>query len=54
MQPVLEGLGLAGNHQGGRGIEQRHVAKGGLLAFENATQRIGVRLGVAAAQMLPA
>ena len=33
--PSLRSVGLAGDHQGGRGIEQRHVAKRGMRAFEN-------------------
>ena len=48
----LQILGLAGDHQGRRRIEQRDIAKRALLALEHVAQRRRIRLGIAAAQRL--
>ena len=49
-QAILEVFGLAGDHQSRRGVDQRHVAKGRRLAFENVLHRLGVVGCVTAAQ----
>ena len=48
----LQVLRLAGDHEGGRRIEQRDVAERALLALEHGGQRRRVGLGIAAAQLL--